>query len=333
MTPRATPQAGFTLVEMLLSVTLMAMMIAMVGPMINLTRSGTVQYEAHMQIKTAAQKTMNKIQHRLVECKRLFQGTAPDILFQMRWSPDGQPEPISGSVLPVIQPNGSLADPSALSGSTGNMLFLASLGVPEDLSVLNGSGVSENLRIDNYRFCFYYVGAGSGKLVGDKFNRTLWEWESVAYADYSAIMAISDTAKRLNAVSALMNKGFLYACDLSTVTAAGAFYLLNSTGTLSPQIYHMIVRDSGGPIAAMGNMTGSYSYGVSPNTGGTFTPKDSVPKFATASGEFPSGFEVLVTGVSGSRQVVARLVMAASSGITRSVSYEQMIYATVHDVW
>lgn len=81
---------------------------------------------------------------------------------------------------------------------------------------------------------------------------------------------------------------------------------------------------------------GGYHYGVSPNTGGSYNLLYPVPAFATATTSpnvFPNGFETMIVGASSTREVFVRLVLAAQGSFKGTVSNQQVVMATVRDLY
>ena len=80
-----------------------------------------------------------------------------------------------------------------------------------------------------------------------------------------------------------------------------------------------------------GLVGGSYRYGVCPNTNSSFAPVDQVPLYAAASGEFPAGFEVGIVGPPNSRQVLARIVLAAEGSFPNPQSHQNVTLTATAD--
>jgi hypothetical protein len=69
-------------------------------------------------------------------------------------------------------------------------------------------------------------------------------------------------------------------------------------------------------------------YSVAPNPTTAIQFKDPVPLYATASTGFPQGLEFQIVGVSGSRKVLTRMVLAANYSGTFS-SQEATVTSSV----
>lgn len=133
----------------------------------------------------------------------------------------------------------------------------------------------------------------------------------------------------------LLAHGYTYAFDASNSSVNSAFYQLTSTGGLTLNATHNIIKSSSEKMINLirGVSLGSFIYSVSPNTGGAFTHNCPVPIYATANGNFPSGFEVEVVGPASNRQVFARIVMAAKGSFKGFMAYEQNMLIAARDLW
>ncbi|MCK4533126.1 hypothetical protein KAU39_05015, partial [bacterium] len=251
----------------------------------------------------------------------------------------GSPFLLAGSLLPVIEELGSLspASPDFVQSSVGNTLFFAGSGVPQTLeNIVDSSGTVSAVRVDIYRFHYYYLTQdNSGNIAGKGYRYNLILWKSVEYAGYNQInaAAIPDATKRSNTVTALHNNGILCAWDCSEDDVTAAFYSLTAGGSINADAAHTISQDSIDDIKMLTGISGSgFKYGVSFNTSTGFQTNKPVPQFAAASGHFPGGFEVLVVGSSGGRQVFVRLVLV-SQGVGGIQVEEQIILCNVRDLW
>ncbi len=335
-------ERGITFVEVLITGALVAVLVLSVVPLFNVTSRGFTSLEVNTVLSSGSQAALNKIQHRLVESKRIFGNTASDNAFLAKVTFSGAPSVLSGSKLPVIVSTASISPSSATfnAANVGNSLFFASLDSTADFDDIAVSGGTQGIRIDTYVFNYYYLSPDSSQTIGGSAVRRLWEWHSVRYADYIQIVNITDTTKRTNTITALKNSGIDYAWCSSATVATSAFYTLTA-GNANPGASsgHSIPKASGSNSQknmlqlVRGVTTGGFRYSVSPNTSGSFNPKHTVPVYGMASGNFPSGFEVLVVGPSGTRQVFMRLVLAAQGSFKGFLSNDQTVLVTTRDVW
>ncbi len=320
-------------------------------PVLRLASSGSIAFQADGQLKAGSQLALLKISSNLTQSKRIFQNNANDLAFLRNGAAykidlGGVPgADLVGSTLPVIE---SEKYPTTVPpASAGNCLFFASLSSSPEMEVMDGTlptPVALTLRVDAYRFHFYYVGEGQMGKIGNQINRMLYEWESADYVDWAQISAIQDATIKTNVLKALAGLGRVYAWDPSQTNANAAFYKYDDQGVVTAQGSHTILRNSGGPmVKVVGSAKGpGYAYGVSPNTtltqGGAndYFTKHPVPKFASRNAlapQFPSGFEALVSGYPAARQVFLRLVLAADTGYKHDIACEQSQLSSVRDVW
>ncbi len=330
---------GLTLVELIITVTVMAVMLLTVVPLFNVTNRGYTSLEVNTVISAGAQTAVAKMQNRLAENKRLFSNDATGIAFLARVSPSVSPSVLTGSKLPVIVSTASLSPSSGTfsAGNVGNCLFFASIDQSVDLSsVLNGSGVNTSVRLDAFTFNYYYLAPDTGHTMGANYVIDLWEWHSKPYIDYLGLANLVDLTQRNNAIAKLVTQGYTYAFNSSaTAVNAGFYQLSGSSPWLTAVPAHNIVKNDSEKMFDLikGVTTGSFVYAVSPNTTPTFNHKYVVPNYGTASGQFPSGFETMIVGSSGNRRVFARLVMAARGSFKGNLAYEQVLLVAARDLW
>lgn len=332
-------QRGLTLVELVITITVMGILIATVIPLFVTTQRGYTAMEVGTVLPAATQEALNKIQHRLVENKRLFDSTSTSFTARL---PTLSPTPMT-SQLPTVAPNMGLSPSSSsfVSANMGNSLFFASLYSPKDYTVVNGASASVPVRIDTAMFNYYYVAPNASVTLMGTSQKVLREWHSVPYADYQQLMDIPDVTKRSNAVKALFADGILYSFDVSASTGSSAFYTLSSGGAIAAAATHTIVpaTDLNKPKEMIdlieGVASGGFRYGVSPNTGGSFTHSKTVPLYATANSStgYPTGFEVAIVGTGSARQVFVRLVMAAQGNFKGYKGFENILLVTARDLY
>lgn len=325
---------GFTLTEVMIASAVLSILVLAVMPVIRLSQQGFSSMEARNALKSEGQAAMNRIGHKLVECKRLFENTTADNLFLAR--AQLSVPALANSRLPGLEETGAISPSSGtfVASSVGNRLFFASVVPPADLTVLDGGGNTETVRIDLYVFNAYHLAGDAAKSVAGQSRRVLREWHSGSYADYNQLSGIPDPTKRANAARSLVNdRGIAFAWDPSTVDVNAAFYAINGgSGALTLQPAHAIAGNSSAEMMRIntGLTLGGFRWGISPNIASTPNP---VPQFGTAGGNFPSGFEVVVVGPNSARQVFMRMVMAAEGTFPGTITSEQVLLTTARDLW
>jgi prepilin-type N-terminal cleavage/methylation domain-containing protein len=328
---------GVTLVELLIAVTILSMLVVGVSPFISLTQRGFSSMEAHNSLKTGGQEAINRIGNKLAQCKRLFENTVDSDAFRARAVLTTQPTIITGSKIPIIEENGTLSPGATgfISASMGNSIFFASIEAPADMDVLDSTGNPCVVRIDYYQFNYFYLAEEALISLAGQPRINLWEWHSEKYADYTQLINITDTTKRQNAVKVLFASGTTCAWDPSVTSINLAFYTLDAAGALTLNPAHTIAEDSAKPMIKLitGVTAGSYRYGISPNTGITINSSHPVPQYATTSGKYPSGLEVIVIGPNSARQIFIRLVHLAQGSFKGYISSEQILLTTARDLW
>jgi hypothetical protein len=341
---------GVTLVELIITATVMSIMILTVVPLFTTTTRGYTSLEVSTVLAAGTQVAVTKIQNRLSENKRLFGNDTIGNAYKDKVTPSLLNTLLAGSKLPVIDPDASLSPSSAtfVTGNTGNSLLFASVDEPVPLNgILNGSGVAVNVRLDTYVFNYYYLYQNPSVRMGGTPTLELWEWHSIPYVDYLGLINLSDVTLRNNSITALLAQGYTFAFN-SSATATTAFYQMSGSNPwLTLQGGHNLTRNNSklGGVHSWQNdsrqmidlirgiSVGGFTYSVSFNTSPSFTHRYTVPVYGTASSDFPSGFETLIVGPSGNRRVFARLVMAAKGSFKGVMSYEQILLAASRDLY
>jgi hypothetical protein len=299
---------------------------------------GFTSYEAATGLKKNNQENINRVYLALIENKRIFQNTTADNAFLGKVSFSGAPAVLAGSQLPKVEQNGTLfpATTNFVAGSVGNCLFFATNDPTQILSNVAGvSGATTTVRIDVYRFNYYYLSADNPKSITDNVSYSLVEWVSVTYADYNQLLSITDTTLRSNTVKKLAANGISCSWDPTCTSATGAFFTLSSGGAITLSSGHNIQKSRHMVLTRIltGIMGRGYKYGISPNSSGWANAPVTIPNFATASGSFPGGFEVVVVGSSMGRRVLVRMVLVAQGAMAKILGNDQTIVCSAHDVW
>ena len=203
-------------------------------------------------------------------------------------------------------------------------------------NIADATSSTHTVRIDIYRFNYYYLTSENPKTISDKQSYCLVEWRSVVYADYKELMDIQrDSVQRANTVKELVNQGISYCWDPFAIDASAAFFSMGSDGSITPNPGHTIQKDKHKILTDIrtGIMGSGYKYGISPNTSGWGRAPAVVPQYASASGNFPGGLEVIVIGSSMGRKVLVRTVLVAQGSMASIIGNDQALVCSVHDVW
>jgi len=327
-------QRGFTLTELMVSAVVLSILVLSVMPVLRLSQQGFSSMEARNSLKTEGQAAVNRMGHKLTECKRMFENTALDNAFFTRATLSVAP--MTGSQLAIMEESGAVSPSSGsfVAASVGNRLFFASVVPAADSTVLITGGTTAVVRVDLYQFNAYYLALDNTKRVAGSTRRVLREWHSASYADYNQLIASADAIKRANTARAMVNTHKVYFAWNPTSTVANtAFYSINGTsGALAVVAAHTIDQASSGEMMKVnaGLTLGGYRYGVSPNSTST---SNVVPQFGIASSNFPSGFEIVIVGPNSARQVFMRMVLAAEGSFPGIITSEQVLLTTVRDLY
>jgi len=338
---RAANGKGYTLTEVMISLAIIGLIIPILSVVFNSGSKTFTAFEAMNQLKQANQNTVNRIYLRLGRTKRLFQNTSLDADFLGRVSLSGCPARAAGYQLPAIEPNGSLAPGTTAfhSASFGNSLFFAYNTESQILeNIADSPSSTTTVRIDVYKFAHYYLSQDNAPSIVGKQTYKLIEWESNKYADCMQVRNISNATKKYSTVAALVSAGVEHCWEPSATDIAVAFStftVIAGSGTVTLEPAHILAPGKYKTLTSIttGIMGGGYRYGISPNTSGWDTILKTVPLYATPSGNFPSGFEVGITGASAARKVLVRTVIVAQGSMSKMVADEQTIVVAARDIW
>jgi prepilin-type N-terminal cleavage/methylation domain-containing protein len=330
-------EKGMTLVEVIMAVAIFSIVLPLVSVFLMKITTGFAMYDMRSELRRVNQQTNNRIYLRLTACKRIFETATGGAAYLGKLTLTGCPAVITGSVLPVIQETGSmvLGDPDFVASSVGNSLFFAVNDVTPILTgIVDSHAVSGTVRIDTYRFYYYYLTQIAAKSIDGKISPKLTEWQSGLYADYNQISNISDATKKANTINALIAQGITYAWDTTQTGISTTFYSL-SGGAATLVASHSIVKAGYTNLTSMvnGSMGSNYSYGYSPNSSGLTSPPKKVPIYATENGLFPGGFEVMITKQSAGRMVLIRTVLVSKESTHSTVGDELTNVTCTRDLW
>ena len=337
---RLRSRSGVTLVELVVTATVMAVMVLTVVPLFNVTSRGYSTLEVSTVLSAGIQEAVTRIQSRLSENKRIFDRTT-GATFLTNVTAALSPAPLTGSLLPNVNPNGSISPSSGtfISSNTGNCLLFASVDKSIQLNnLMNSLGVACQVRVDTFILNFYYLAPNATLQIGGIPVRDLWEWHSIPYVDFLGLTAVSDVTLRNNAIATLVAPpySYTYAVDTSTPAVSGAFYqLVNGNPWLTLRTTYQIRTASSKTMINVirGATLGGFTYSISPNTTASFNHKYSVPLYTVANGNFPSGLEIVAVGPSGTRRVFARFVVAVKGNFKGLMSYEHVMLVAARDLW
>lgn len=334
---------GFTFAELLVASVLTAIIIPILAVVFMGANKSFTGYEAINSLKKMNQETVNRIYLRLGRTKRLFENSTDNLTYLNKLNMTGSPAAMSGSLLPTIEETGTLAEGTTdfHPASFGNSLLMAYNektvqldGITETAS----STTTVSVRIDSYKFAYYYLTEQDSPKILGKQTYKVAEWHSVPYAECNQIVNISSATKKSNVIVGLVGKGINYCWDSSkssSTLAFSSFTITGTTGALTSAPGHQIINQGTQILTKTitGIMRGGYQYGMSPNQSTWGGNTKVVPRFATESGTFPGGLEIGIVGASAARQVLVRSVMVAHGNSMAMTGSELMVVVSSRDIW
>ncbi|OQA89742.1 MAG: hypothetical protein BWY26_01639 [Elusimicrobia bacterium ADurb.Bin231] len=328
---------GFTLVELIVAITIMAIITPVMSMVLFYVIKGFSSYEAINSINKKNQEMLNRIYMRMSVNKRIFQNTSSDNQFLSRIQLTNCPSVLANSKLAKIEEGGSLSPDTTtfIAASAGNSLFFGSYEFASTFNnVADSDSSTHTVKIDLYRFYYYYITADNPHSITSRPSYRGIEWKSIPYVDYRELINITNSTLRSNTVKKIYAAGIRYGWDPAATVASGSFYSLNSNGNITLQSAHNIQKDKYIDITkiATGIMGSAYRYGVSPNTAGWPQAPLKIPEYGITNGSFPGGFETVIVGSSRGRKVLVRSSIVAQI-MTSYVTSQLTIVCSARDVW
>ncbi len=183
------PQAGFTLVELIVSAMLLA---AMIGAVATLALSGGEAQEYARRLNRATEITHDVVEQmrtEMVSCVRIFGNDAEGAENLALLDLTGIPTALTGLRLPTVASTESVRPDTAGAEITGNTLFFAKLAWPDRFVCLSG----EEYMVDVYRWIYYYMTPEEGgPAPGSPIGLNLVRWVSEPLIDAASIDRITD---------------------------------------------------------------------------------------------------------------------------------------------
>jgi type II secretory pathway pseudopilin PulG len=364
-------QRGWTIMELMIVVAVLALITPGITLLFLKCSQGMVADEMHNNLKIANEQTMNLLNARLQTSKRIFQGNTNGVsmLGLVNLAGGGAPAALTGSLLPQEQPEPSLS-PSAVNFSgtdVGNSIFCAVYDSNQTISsgstkfvypapatitgVADSGSTIHTVVLDMYRFYYYYLTAVNSHTLTVGPTYQLVEWQSGDYVDYNELNAITDATLQQNVITTLTTPvtvaSFIYKTVSGGVTMAWdptqnnpttGFYKLTAGSALptaalttvpnlnQTQYNNMIYVQN--DILSRGSL-----WGVASNTALLPGSPVTVPEYATRSGSFPGGFEIVLGGSGSGEQMLIRSVLV-SKGAAPGIEDNDLTNITnVRDVW
>ena len=332
-------EKGLTLTELLMAAGIMALMVMFIGKFLLDSYSSNLYLQSTTDLGNYSQQTVNQIRLDLSQSKRILDNSEHGLGY---WRSAFFPEkfqPIEGSTLPEIVPQGSLSPSNVddfknpyVPESVGNALFYA-----EHRPALEDK--DSGRIIDLYRFVSYFLHESHEARFSNQrpYFLDLMRCESKPYADYYQMYHIKEENIRRSLLNMLEQSNVVALWDYQASAEVAFTPLQNFEPGDFPLNQHLIQMDHcRSVIPQLGRAdrpAGSLTYSVAFNKTDSFPIKLPVPLYAKARLEtpsFPHGLEIMIVGPKNGRQVLIRLVLAANI-TTQIVSRESSVIASVKD--
>ena len=360
---------GFTLVELMVSVAIIAVIGPIIAQLFIKVTEGMAADEMHSQIQKLNELTMLRLHERLATSKRFFQNDVDGVIFLARARAGmsaSAPAVLTNSLLPTSQTltsTGTFSPGSSDSTAFGNSIFFGAYDTPATIngkaysapltvksngtsSVVYQTGEAATMLIDVYRFYYYYLTPSNSfpsSTGGPVPLYRLVEWRSAQYADAAEINSISDGTLRQDVIKWLTTAGNASPSNPTySITLAwdhsqdpnNAFYTLaGSTATLVPAA-NLVESDWSYITHISGGMlSGGFVYGICSNTATWADAPAKVPVYAQANSPFPGGFEVGMSGLTAGAEVMVRSFLVAHGYAPRVIYSDITTVSSIRDVW
>ena len=335
---------GMSLTEVMLTVAIMVIIVPSVVTFFFYFTDGMAFYETSNELKKENQEAFDNLYLKVGQNKRIYQNDADGTALLARLNMSGITSALPTGTdgrLPFVCPGGSFAvsDASAVPVTAyGNMLLFLSQE-PRFLckNVVNSTGATSNVQVDIYKLhCFYLTTDNPNPIPSLTRNTRLVEWQSAPLADYNMMSYLysQDSTLAQHVVAqmaaptpmATPQAPVTYAVDPSAAVT-GAFYTMTASTTPPTAYAYLIPRDIPVTIAGAGHVALQKNPGLQvwtrltlmgggrifPNSVAMNDPVLKVPRYTSAVGNFPGGFEVGVIGPDSGRQVLVRIVHLAKT--------------------
>ncbi len=317
---------GVTLLEMMIVLACFGVVVIGTIAIMQQTSISSLQLNAWNQLTTWGQQSVDDINLDLTQARLIYQN---DALGQAYLNVLAATVflPLANSALPLINPAGKFEPDTAVSYTGNDLLF-----IKEFAPITTDMGAGDIRRIDRYCLIHYYLNESPDAIGNKSTSLRLIRWESIPYADYNQVIAVTDPVSRSNIVMDLWDAGITYLWTPRNMPD-NAFYPIDIGGNIwALDSWYTIQTDSVQPvIASLGHGFASVAW----NNDTTFWAPDTVPEFGIASAVgkgFPHGLEIQVIGPTSARQILIRLVLAyVASSQENIASNESTTIATMHE--
>lgn len=334
MSAKGSNERGVTIVELSVVLFLMSVVGLLFFNLFAGTLRTTMMLESRADLTTLGQRSVNDVRSELMQSRTVFQNDALGQSYLGALTLPTGVGPIPKSKLPIVDANGIIEPEAAGENFVGNTLLLTRQLQSEEIPVDHDGDAGTpqiGFLCDVYEFQYYFLlerndrdFAGTGGYLDLVLAR------SGSYADFFQLSGL-DAAVRSQLNTALIARGITSAWNPGQ-PAGSAFYTLVNDGTLTgPNGSHKI--DVSNDVVSLlpefkgGRISGKMTYTVAPNSVSTTSGNVQTFVMAQRDVEFPSGFETLIVGHSGSRKIFLRLALMSEHAGAISAHANEVIIA------
>lgn len=313
------------MIEVLVVLLLLVLVAAIIFELIIGTSRASMFAEGRNDITSVGQRVVNGIQTQVIQAKLILQEDATGTGYRTLFT-NALPVGVSvwsNSRMPIIDSNTSIIGPdpgpNSIATRTGNSLIvvrqLQPVGISYDHD--NDAGTANiDFMADRYQFEYYFLRQNSSRNFGGfGYYLELMQARSQVVSDYFQLSSIAVNASQVIQGLRVLTPPVLLAWDPGKPVSTPAFYNLTAGGTLlgnSVPTFNLSVR-SLMPEFTGGRISGKIEYSVGLNSSTPLAIRDPIPRYATATSNFPGGVEFMVVGPASSRKILTRLVLVSES--------------------
>ncbi len=323
------PESGFTFLE----VTVALAIFSLIGLVIERTITTTYNTERYLSAVRKSTERGQKISYEIFDSvsasRKLFQGDTAGRRYLAAL--DLSRDPIIGQArLPLFDEVNSLGADQPNDPRTGNVLLFVRESDPAPCVADPSTGAIRY--IDTYRFVCIYPHQSNRAVVTFRgtYATDLVLWRSVPYPSRSQIEAIEDADQRRSVAADLFNRyGHSRAWDPNE-DVDSAFYAMDYLGTVSgtPELAPLIEEDV--DASSRGRLVYA-DVQLAPTIAGNYSRR-AVFTVDDPADWLPNGFEVKITGASGSRKVWLHLVVECEARRGEAAVHANTMIASTRDL-
>ncbi len=308
-------RAAVTLIELMVVTAILAFVVYAIFQLLSTMISLSSHSEAWSNILQWSQQGVNRVSEEAASLRRIYPNDALGNGY-LAVLPAPSVFPRLGNVrLPTVAPTGNFRADTLGNEQTGNCFLLCRERPPFDAVLAGGA----TRRIDVYTLVIYYLSPVNRAMGPWPRSLILARWESVEFADWTQVTSLA-AIEQPEVMQLLSNQRaitHLWRFDQAPATAFFPFDAIGNLGPVDPLYAPVEARNTN----VIQNLGFGFA-GVAWNRNANVWISEPTPLFGLfnpAGDGFPHGFEVQVTGPTGARTILFRLVISEFVGLDQDL--------------